>query len=78
MSVNDSIKKVDSPGEDTHSLSENEHPNSDEGCRTPVYKRPFSSTLEIDNSIQVLDLSKSPKKRKQNVGPTPYSRTLLF
>ena len=78
MSVNGSIEKVDSSAGDEKSSSQNDHLNSDEGCPTPVHKRPFFSVLETDSSVRVLDLSKSPKKRKQNVGSTPYSRTLLL
>ena len=78
MSVNGSIEKVDNSTGDEESSSQNDHLKSDEAYSTPVHKRPFLSVLETDNSVRVLDLSKSPKKRKQNVGSTPYSRILCL
>lgn len=75
MSVNDSVEKADSLAGDARSSVQDDHLYSQEGCKTPIYKRPFLSAQEVNNTVRVLDLSKSPKKRKQSVSSTPYSRT---
>lgn len=42
---------------------------------TPDNKRTHEEMVGGENPVPVVDLAKSPKKRKHNVGPTPYSRT---
>ena len=41
---------------------------------TPDNKRTHEEMVGGENPVPVVDLAKSPKKRKYNVGPTPYSR----
>ena len=45
-----------------------------DGCRTPIRKR-GSPSRETVESVPIVDLAQSPKRRKRSIGITPYSRT---
>ena len=50
---------------------------SEDNCSTPIYKKTQIKRERDQDSVQIVDLSKSPKKRKQAIGQTPYSRILI-
>ena len=45
-----------------------------DGCRTPIRKRQLPSAEKVE-SVPIVDLAQSPKRRKRSIGITPYSRT---
>ena len=47
---------------------------AEEGVTTPIYKKEQVKRDQQSENVQIVDLSKSPKKRKREVGLNPYSR----
>ena len=43
-----------------------------DGCRTPIRKRELPSAEKVE-SVPIVDLAQSPKRRKRSIGITPYS-----
>lgn len=48
-----------------------------DGCRTPIRKRQLPSAEKVE-SVPIIDLAQSPKRRKRSIGITPYSRTTFL
>lgn len=45
---------------------------------TPVHRKELLKRDKAADCIEIVDLAKSPKKRKQDVGMNPYSRNWLY
>ena len=44
---------------------------------TPEHRKEVLKRYKAANCVEIVDLAKSPKKRKQDVGMNPYSRNWL-
>ena len=58
-------------------VNNNEQASVDEECSTPKYNKQQIKRDKESESIQIVDLSLSPKKRKLAVGLNPYSRNCI-
>ena len=50
----------------------------DEECSTPKYQKQQIKRDREPEAVQIVNLSLSPKKRKQAVGLNPYSRIFII
>ena len=57
---------------------EKEELGKEDSCFTPIYKKEQIKRDKASNSVEVVDLVRSPKKRKLDIGLTPYSRNCIY
>ena len=57
---------------------EKEELGKEDSCFTPIYKKEQIKRDKASNSVEIVDLVRSPKKRKLDIGLTPYSRNCIY
>ena len=57
---------------------EKEELGNEDSCFTPIYKKEQIKRDKASNPVEIVDLVRSPKKRKLDIGLTPYSRNCIY
>ena len=57
---------------------EKEELGKEDSCFTPIYKKEQIKRDKASNPVEIVDLVRSPKKRKLDIGLTPYSRNCIY